>query len=165
MKIKSILFFLILFGSITVRSQNFAVKSNLLSLANGALNGGIEYAFGMRSTVDFSGSLRPWKRTERYVERYWLLQAEYRYWTCQKFNGSFFGVFLNGAQFNIGGKDMLLGKFKWLKNHRYSGWLTGGGISYGYHLILNRHWNLEVSLGIGVCSVEGERKLPLFRTG
>ena len=33
MKIKSILFFLILFGSITVRSQNFAVKSNLLSLA------------------------------------------------------------------------------------------------------------------------------------
>ena len=40
-------------------------------------------------------------------------------------------------------------KFKWLKNHRYSGWLTGGGISYGYHLILNRHWNLEVSLGIG----------------
>ena len=44
---------------------------------------------------------------------------------------------------------MLLGKFKWLKKHRYSGWLTGGGISYGYHLILNRHWNLEVSLGIG----------------
>ena len=44
---------------------------------------------------------------------------------------------------------MLLGKFKWLKNHRYSGWLTGGGISYGYHLLLNRHWNLEVSLGIG----------------
>ena len=35
MKIKSILFFLILFGSITVRSQNFAVKSNLLSSQRG----------------------------------------------------------------------------------------------------------------------------------
>ena len=110
MKIKSILFFLILFGSITVRSQNFAVKSNLLSLANGALNGGIEYAFGMRSTIDFSGSLRPWKRTERYVERYWLLQAEYRYWTCQKFNGSFFGVFLNGWERYVIGKIQVVEK-------------------------------------------------------
>ena len=64
-------------------------KSNLLSAANGALNAGVEYAFGPKSTFDLSGSIRPWKRTEGYVNKYWLIQPEYRYWTCQKFNGSF----------------------------------------------------------------------------
>ena len=42
-----------------------------------------------KSTFDLSGSIRPWKRTEGYVNKYWLIQPEYRYWTCQKFNGSF----------------------------------------------------------------------------
>lgn len=30
-----------------------------------------------------------------------------------------------------------------------AGWLAGGGISYGYHILLNRHWNIEVSVGVG----------------
>ena len=78
-----------------------------------------------------------------------LIQPEYRYWTCQKFNGSFWGAYLNGAQFNVGGKKMPFGLFPWLKEHRYAGWLAGGGISYGYHILLNRHWNIEVSVGVG----------------
>ena len=36
-----------------------------------------------------------------------------------------------------------------LKRYRYEGWLAGGGISYGYHILLNRHWNIEVSVGVG----------------
>ena len=26
---------------------------------------------------------------------------------------------------------------------------AGGGISYGYHIMLNRHWNIEISVGVG----------------
>jgi len=29
-----------------------------------------------------------------------VLQPEYKYWTCQKYNGLFWGGYLNGAQFN-----------------------------------------------------------------
>lgn len=105
MKTRYILSCLLLGGVLSVSAQKMAVKSNLLSAANGALNAGVEYAFGSKSTFDLSGSIRPWKRSEGYVNKYWLIQPEYRYWTCQKFNGSFWGAYLNGAQFNVGEKD------------------------------------------------------------
>lgn len=107
MKTRYVLSCLLLGGALSVSAQKTAVKSNLLSAANGALNAGVEYAFGPKSTFDLSGSIRPWKRTEGYVNKYWLIQPEYRYWTCQKFNGSFWGAYLNGAQFNVGGKRCL----------------------------------------------------------
>lgn len=130
-------------------AQQMAVKSNLLSAANGALDAGVEYALGPKSTFDLSGSIRPWKRSEGYVNRYWLIRPEYRHWTCQKFNGTFWGAYLNGAQFNVGGKKMPFGLFPWLKEHRYAGWLAGAGISYGYHWMPDRHWNIEAAIGVG----------------
>lgn len=149
MKAKHIFPFLLICSASLVNAQKVAVKTNLLSDVNGALNAGVEYAFGNKTSLDFSGSIRPWKRTEGYVNRYWLVQPEFRYWPCQKFNGSFWGVFLNGAQFNVGGKKMPFGLFPWLKEHRYAGWLAGGGISYGYQLMIHRHWNIEASVGVG----------------
>ena len=103
MKTRYVLSCLLLGGALSVSAQKMAVKSNLLSAANGALNAGVEYAFGSKSTFDLSGSIRPWKRSEGYVNKYWLIQPEYRYWTCQKFNGSIWGAYLNGAQINVGG--------------------------------------------------------------
>lgn len=149
MRSRYILSILMLCMAGTAASQQIAVKSNLLSAANGALNAGVEYAIGPKYTFELTGSIRPWKRSEGYVNRYWLIQPEYRYWTCQKFNGSFWGAYLNGAQFNVGGKKMPFGLFPWLEEHRYTGWLAGAGISYGYHILLGRHWNLEVAIGIG----------------
>ncbi len=75
---------------------------------------------------------------EGYVNKYWLIQPNTAIGLCQKFNGSFWGAYLNGAQFNVEGKDAFR-TLPWLKEHRYAGWLAGGGISYGYHIMLNRH--------------------------
>lgn len=36
-----------------------------------------------------------------------------------------------------------------LKEHRYEGFLLGGGITYGYQMILSQHWNLEFNVGVG----------------
>ena len=55
----------------------------------------------------------------------------------------------SGAQFNIGGKHLPFGLFSGLKKYRYEGWLVGGGISCGYHWMLNDHWNIETGVGIG----------------
>lgn len=46
MKTRYILSCLLLGGALSVSAQKMAVKSNLLSAANGALNAGVEYAFG-----------------------------------------------------------------------------------------------------------------------
>ncbi|MDO4165536.1 MAG: DUF3575 domain-containing protein [Bacteroides sp.] len=148
-RILLLLIFLAPLIPVSVLAQQFAVRTNLVPIADGALNAGVEYALGRRSTVDLSGMVRPWRRTEKYVNKYWLVQPEYRYWTCQKFNGTYWGAYLNGAQFNVGGKDMPFGLFPWLERHRYEGWLAGVGVSWGYHLMLDRHWNLEFSAGVG----------------
>lgn len=146
---KYFLFLFLSVGWLHCHSQKVAVRVNALPAIEGALEAGVSYAIGNKSTVELTGSLRPWKREEKYVNRYWLIQPEYKYWTCQKFNGFFWGTYLNGAQFNIGGEKLPFGIFAGLKKYRYEGWLAGGGISVGYHWMLNDHWNIETSLGVG----------------
>ena len=149
MKYFLFLFLFLSVGWLHCHSQRVAVRVTALPAIEGALEAGVSYAIGNKSTVELTGSLRPWKREEKYVNRYWLIQPEYKYWTCQKFNGFFWGTYLNGAQFNIGGKKLPFGIFAGLKKYRYEGWLAGGGISAGYHWMLNDHWNIETSLGVG----------------
>ena len=89
---------LILFGCLDGYSQKVAVRLNALPATDGAFGAGVSYGIGNKSTVELAGSLRPWKRSEMYVNRYWLIQPEYKYWTCQKFNGFFWGGYLNAIQ-------------------------------------------------------------------
>ena len=53
MKTRYILSCLLLGGALSVSAQKMAVKSNLLSAANGALNAGVEYAFGLQIHIRF----------------------------------------------------------------------------------------------------------------
>jgi len=65
----------------------------------------------------------------------------------------FFGLYLHGGQYNIGGFDGKYNLFgtdaRKLKDTRYQGWFVGTGISYGYAWLLGRHWNLEAEIGFG----------------
>ena len=47
MKTRYVLSCLLLGGALSVSAQKMAVKSNLLSAANGALNAGVEYALSL----------------------------------------------------------------------------------------------------------------------
>ncbi|MCS2967991.1 DUF3575 domain-containing protein [Bacteroides ovatus] len=91
MKYFLLLFLFLSVGWLHCRSQRVAVSVNALPAIDGAFEAGVSYAIGNKSTVELTGSLRPWKREEKYVNRYWLIQPEYKYWTCQKFNGFFLG--------------------------------------------------------------------------
>lgn len=51
-----------------------------------------------------------------------------------------------------------------MRHNRYQGHLFGGGISYGYQWILNDHWNLELSLGIGYAHLQ-DKKYPCADCG
>lgn len=130
-------------------AQTIAVKTNTLSAVIGSLNAGIELAAGRRTTWEGYGSIRPWTRGEMSVKKYWLAQTEVRHWLCQKFNGGFVGGFLNGAQFNMGGKKLPFGLFPDLQQHRYEGYLLGGGVTGGYQFLLDTHWNIECSISAG----------------
>jgi len=147
---KVILFALTAFiWSITSYSQTVAIKNNLLYDATLTPNLGLEFGLAKKSTLDLHAGYNPFKFSNGKRFKHWLVQPEYRYWVCEKFNGSFWGVHLHGGQYSVGGIKLPFGMFPSLKDYRYEGFFVGGGVSYGYQWMLGKRWNLEAAIGVG----------------
>jgi hypothetical protein len=141
-----------LFTTISIAADaQVAVKNNLLYDAALTPNIGLEVGLSKKTTGQIFYGLNPWKFSDTKQMRHWTLMPEYRYWICSKFNGHFFGIHAMGGEFNVQGISDPAGilPFSNLKENRYEGWYIGGGLTYGYQWILNKHWNLEASLGVG----------------
>lgn len=123
----------------------YAIKTNALYWATTTPNLGVEFGLSEKLTLDVSGGYNPWNDLgDNKKFKHWLVQPELRYWLCERFNGHFFGVHAHYAEYNVSGIDML-----GLDGYRYQGNLFGGGISYGYHWILNKRWSIEATVGVG----------------
>lgn len=147
-----LLWVLITISTSFVHAQKVALKTNLLYGAyTSTPNIGIEFGLNNRSTFDIGAGFNwlNYRSSNNKKIIHWLGEAEYRYWTCRKFNGHFFGVHALGTQYNISGQELPLLFGKHSKEHRYEGWGAGAGISYGYSFYLGTHWSLEASLGVG----------------
>jgi len=149
-KTKVLLVLLLIAGATTtVRAQHIAINNNIMFDLMGALSAGVEIPFSKVSSVEMYGSVRPWKRGDVTVHKHWLAEAQYRYWPCQVMNGFFFGPYVHGGEFNLGGQSLVFGLLKGLKQKRYEGWLLGGGIGIGYEYALAKHWNIGAEIGAG----------------
>lgn len=147
---KEILLVLFLFVvGISVRSQELAIKTNLLYDATTTLNVGGELALSKKWTIDVSGNINPWTFSNDKKLKNWLTQPEMRYWLCEKFNGQFIGFHLMGGEFDVANIKLPFGIVPSLQDHRYEGWFAGLGFVYGYQWILSKHWNMEGALGAG----------------
>ena len=114
------------------------------------LNAGIEIGTGKKTTFQLFGTLNPWKFSGDKKMRFWNVMPEYRWYTCQKFGGHFFGIHALGGEYNIKNIDMPFGILpKTLEGRHYEGWYVGGGLTYGYQWLLNKHLNFEGSIGLG----------------
>ena len=134
-------------------AQQVAVKTNLLYDATTTPNIGAEVGIGKKHTMQLYYGLNPWEFSGDNGGKYfkhWLLEPEYRYWFCHRFQGSFVGIHGLGGEFNAANVKLPFGIEKGLRDHRYEGWYIGGGLTYGYQWVLSRHWNFEASLGVGV---------------
>lgn len=132
-----------------VDMPKYVLKTNALYWATTSLNVGAEFALSEKITLDALVSYNPWAFSGNKKFKYWLLQPEIRYWATERFNGHFFGLHIHFADYNVGGIKML-----GLQKHRYQGYLYGGGISYGYHWILNKRWSLEGTIGLGYAHLD-----------
>ncbi len=153
-EIRTILFLCMALGSLCAKSQNVAVKTNLLyDIAAYTVNAGVEMGLASRWTLDVSANYNGWTLSHERKWKHWLLQPEARYWFCDRFAGHFVGAHALGGQYNIGSLknsiSFLGTDFSNLSDRRYQGWFVGAGIAYGYAWILGKHWNLEAELGIG----------------
>lgn len=144
-------------------AQHVAVKTNLLNDALTTPNLGVEFGVGQRNTIQAVYALNPWQykagaaAPDRVMAKHWVLQPEFRWWTCSKFNGFFYGVHLMGGEFNaaninipptgafFGGSNL----YSAVKNNRVEGAFIGAGVTVGYQWILSKHWNLEAEVGAG----------------
>ena len=142
--------------SFAAYSQVVGIKSNLLYDATTSMNLGVEVALAPKLTLDISGNYNPWEFNNKQF-KHWLVQPELRYWLCEKFNGSFFGIHAHYAEFNAKGIKLPFDLYPGLKDHRYQGKLYGAGVSYVYHWILKKRWSMEATVGVGYARVDYDR--------
>lgn len=99
--IKSAMLLLLILSTATTRAQEVALKTNLLGWASTSANAGIEIGTGKKTTFQLFGTLNPWKFSGDKKMRFWNVMPEYRWYTCQKFGGHFFGIHALGGEYNI----------------------------------------------------------------
>lgn len=143
---KSVLITVFLLFAITVFGQDFALKTNVAYWATTTLNLGAEVGIAPKMTIDLSGTYNPFRFHDNKKIMNWTIQPEWRFWTCQRFVGHFFGVHAHYGKYNGG-----------LKKYRYDGWLAGAGISYGYQWIIGKRWNLETEIGVGYAYLDFDK--------
>lgn len=147
-------------------AQNVGIKTNLAHWSAGLTpNLGIELGLNRKYTLEIAGGFNKFGVFKNDGKaHHWIVQPELRYWTCETFNGHFFGLHALVGEFNIGGIDIPLGRLKKFKDHRYEGYAYGGGISYGYQWAIARRWNLEMNLGGGYVYLDFD-KYPCIKCG
>lgn len=158
-KVRAIIFGLgfIIALSGTAAAQSVALKTNLLYWATTTPNIGLEFKLSPRFTLDVSGGFNPFKFEHNRKLQHWTVSPELRYWTCDAFNGHFFGLHGTASSFNVNDIDFPLGRLKVLNDYRYQGWLVGGGLTYGYQVMLGKKFNLELSISGGYAYIDYEK--------
>ncbi len=154
MKKKLILLTLGFLGiGIAVNAQQAALKTNLLHGAAATPNLSLELGLGKKTSLDLYGAYNWFDFKDNKKWKHWMVQPEFRWWFCERFNGSFLGLHLHGGEFNVGNA----GPFTTIKNHRYEGYFYGGGISYGHQWILSNRWAFELEIGVGYARFEYDK--------
>lgn len=165
----------LIFTGLAANAQ-VAIKTNAMTWASTTPNLGIEVGIGQHSTIQAMGMLNPWDFPHDRHFHMWMVQPEYRYWLCEKFNGHFFGAQLHGGEYNAKRLNAPLHWLMWGRPHdvdaafndprdhesgwpdlnradkpgrHVEGWYIGFGFTYGYQWVLSKHWNFEASIGLG----------------
>lgn len=165
---RKLLLFVLICASTFSYGQVVGVKTNVLMDAYKIMNLGTEFSVGKKSTIDVLVAYNPFKDGQfnnkgvtdgsmrgtdmDKMHKLLAIQPEYRWWFCDKFNGSFVGVHLHGGIYQFAGMShfhLPFDIFENIPDYRYKGYFYGGGVSYGYQWILGKHWNLEGNIGVG----------------
>ena len=158
-KIRRISLMLVAFIAFSAASyaQSTAIKTNLLYWGTTSPNLQLEFGLSKKTTLELGAGFNLFEFSDNKKFKHLLVQPEYRYWFCERFNGHFLGVHAHGAQFNVGGLDVPVGRLDIFKDNRYEGYLYGGGISWGYQWVLSPRWNFEASIGGGYARIHYDK--------
>lgn len=135
---RKICFILFCLFSINGYAQKLALKTNLVQWATISPNLGAEFVLNNHLSLDISASFNVWDPYSSLDLKHALLQPELRYWFGRPMSRHFLGITTFYSSYDI------------LQNHKYHyGDAAAAGMTYGYDVVINKHWNFEASVGIG----------------
>lgn len=149
---RKIYLIILLLFSLPVAAKEVIIKTNLPYAATLTPNLGIEFAVGSSFSFNLEGGYSPIELSKDKYLKNFIVNPEVRYWLCHRFIGSFIGVHGIYSEYNLDYE-------KWL-NHRYDGYAVGGGLTYGYHFFLSKHWGIELSAGLGYAYLHYKKYQP-----
>lgn len=154
----TLLFFTAL-AATAVHAQRVVLKHNVLLDVVHSPNLSLELGLTPKQTLDIQVGFNPftYNSVDNSKFRHITMQPEWRYWTCERFNGWFFGVHAHAGRFNAGNVTLPLNLFHTVQNARYEGWFAGAGVGAGYQLPLSRRWSVEAELGLGYAYVDYDK--------
>lgn len=136
-----------------LHAQRVNLRTNLLLWGTTTPNAGVEFSLTRHFTLAVEGGYNAWKFRNAMKLNLYFAQPEFRYWFCRKFEGHFWGVHGLYAHFNVGRFPFISS----MKDIIYRGDLYGGGISYGYHWVLNPRFSVEAVVGAGYLRMEYDK--------
>ena len=141
-------------GAGSAVAQKVAVKTNIPYWATTTPNLGFEFGLGARTTLDISGGYNFWtlNREANRKIKHFVVMPEVRWWLCERFNGSFFGLHGHYGEMNVSNLNIF-----GMGHDRYDGSLYGAGISYGYQWIISKRWSMEATIGVGYARLKYDK--------
>ncbi|MDH6306485.1 hypothetical protein M2459_003259 [Parabacteroides sp. PF5-5] len=137
--------------------SSVALKINLLYAATLTPNLALEIGLSKKTSLELGGGYNFYDPDNQKHWKHWLVQPEFRYWFCERFNGSYLGVHALGGEYNFSKINLPLSVFDDLDENRYEGHFYGGGLVFGHQWILSKRWNFELSLGAGYVRVHYDK--------
>lgn len=120
-------------ASTSLHAQYSAVRINLLPLAVGVVEAGVDLAIAERHSMDVAAAWSPQLGSS------YAVSVGVRVWRFEPHVGWFVGSNATYSEFDIDGSV---------------GWLAGVGASLGHSWIISRRWNFSVEAGVGLSYLE-----------
>lgn len=130
------------------QAQKIMLKTNALGWATLSPNAGLELRMSRHYTLNLEAQGNFMRFGNKQI-RHAAFAPEVRYWL----NGRpqihhFVGLMALGAAYKVS-----------LDKNVHLGYAMGAGLTYGYSLVLGKHWSAEATAGVGLLRVE-EKKWP-----
>ena len=151
----TLLFFTAL-AATAVHAQRVVLKHNVLLDVVHSPNLSLELGLTPKQTLDIQVGFNPFTYNSADNSKFRHITVQ-PYWTCERFNGWFFGIHAHAGRFNAGNVTLPLNLFHTVQNARYEGWFAGAGVGAGYQLPLSRRWSVEAELGLGYAYVDYDK--------
>ena len=127
----------------------FALKTNVLYLATGTINLGVEFPLNNHFSLDISSGWNPFVFRDNTRFTHVMIQPTLRYWIREPFRGDFFGVSLMYSHFNMGGISLPFTMLPGFANYRFRGNVYGVSLQYGHQWRLSPNWGIETTVNVG----------------